>query len=571
MRTSAHPRRPRRTPIAIVGAVALSALALSACGGASTPSGDGTSANTGDGSPAATTTVAGTPTRGGTIEYGHQQEPPCISGGWVEQAYISRQVLDSLVAQDASGKIVPWLATAWKVSPDQKTYTFTLKPNVTFTDGTPFDAAAVKANFEYWLDPKTVNGTVSSYIGEYYDSSKVVDDLTFELKLKKPYSPLLSALSQGYFGLHSPAGLKRGPDKECVDPIGTGAFIIQKWDRGQDVTFVRNPNYNSAPADAKHQGPAYADKLVWKFLKEPAVRYGSLTSGQSQVIYDVPSVDWQAAKRKYQLISYATPGRPQTLSLNVSHAPFDDVKVRQALAYALDRKAAVQSAFGEASEYNGNGSLSQSTPDYDAAVADAYTYDPDKANQLLDAAGWTGRTKDGIRTKDGKELTARVIYGAGSIINADGATLLQTLQAQAKEVGFDLKLVPLTLTQLFGGAYSAPDKYEAQPGYWTSPTAGVLYIVWRQNLPDRPNGNNSSYYNNPELEKIIGEANSTLDPAKQKELYAQAQKIISDEAVAIGLYTRTSSLAVDTSKLRDVWLEASQGEPVFSDAYLVKP
>lgn len=514
--------------------------------------------------------TAAKPTRGGTISYGHQQEPPCISGGWVEQAYISRQVLDSLVAQDEGGKIVPWLATSWKVSDDQKTWTFELKPDVKFTDGTPFDAEAVKANFEYWLDPKTINGTVAAYVGEYYDSSRAVDDLTFELKLKKPYSPLLSAISQGYFGIHSPAGLKRGPEKECVQPIGTGAFAIQKWNRGENVIFTRNPDYNSAPANAKHQGPAYADKLIWKFLKEPAGRYGSLTSGQSQVIYDIPSVNWQEAKRKYEVLRYLTPGRPQTLTLNVTHAPFDDVRVRKALAYALDRKAAVETAFGESAEYNGNGSLSQTTPDYDASLADAYTYDPEKAAQLLDEAGWK-QSGDGPRRKDGKPLKATVTYGAGSIINADGATLLQILQEQAKESGFELELKPLTLTQLFGGEYSAPDKYEATPGYWTSPTAGVLYIVWRQNLKERPNGSNNSYYNNPELEKTIGDANSTLEPAEQKRLYAKAQKIISDEAVAIGLYTRTSSLAIDTSKLRDVWLEDSQGEPVFSDAYLVKP
>jgi peptide/nickel transport system substrate-binding protein len=549
----------RAVPVAL--ALATSVL-LAACGGGAS-GGSATAAGGPDPSPA-------TPTRGGTIEYGHQQEPPCISGGWVEQAYISRQTLESLVAQDKGGKIVPWLATSWTVSDDQETWTFKLKPGVEFTDGTPLDAEAVKTNFETWLNPKTLNGTAAAYIGEYYKSSRAVDAHTFELQLKKPYSPLLSALSQGYFGLHSPKGIARGAAAECTGPIGTGPFIIQKWNRGQNVIFVRNPKYDSAPANAKHQGPAYADKLVWKFLKEPAVRYGSLTSGQSQVIYDVPSVDWDAAKSKYEVLRYLTPGRPVTLTLNTSHAPFDDVRVRQALAYALDRKAAVKSAFGGAAEYNGNPALSQSTPNYDAALADAYTYDPDKANALLDQAGWTQKAQDGTRTKDGKELTVLITYGAGSIINADGATLLQTLQQQAKAVGFKWQLKPLTQTQLFGGEFAAPDKYDASPGYWTSPTAGVLYIVWRQNLKDRPNGANNAYYNNPELEKTIGEANSTLDPAEQQALYSKAQKIVSDQAVAIGLYTRTSSLAIDTSKLRDVWLEESQGEPVFSDAYLVK-
>jgi peptide/nickel transport system substrate-binding protein len=547
-----------RRASALAALAAALATLVAGCGG------NGAAATT---SPAA---ADAEPTRGGTISYGHQQEPPCISGGWVEQAYISRQVLDSLVSQVKEGEIVPWLATSWKVSKDQLTWTFELKPDVKFTDGAPLDADAIKTNFETWLNPKTINGTVASYIGEYYKSSRAVDELTFELKLAKPYSPLLSVLSQAYFGIHSPKALARGVEANCAQPVGTGPFVIEEWNRGQNVIFTRNEGYNSAPANAKHQGPAYADKLIWKFLKEPAVRYGSLTSGQSQVIYDVPSVNWEEAEREYEVQRYTTPGRPQTLTLNVTRPPFDDKRVRQALAYALDRENAVKAAFGDSSEFNGNPALSQTTPNADDDLAGAYPYDPDKANALLDEAGWTGRAADGTRTKDGRELKVVVTYGAGSIINADGATLLQMLQEQAKEVGFKWELRPLTLSQLFGGEYAKPDKYNAVPGYWTSPTAAVMYIVWRQSLPDRPNGSNTAYYNNPELEDTIEAANSTLDPTEQRELYYKAQKIVSDEAVAIGLYTRTSSLAIDTSKIRDVWLEDSQGEPVFHDAYLVR-
>ncbi|MBJ7330978.1 MAG: ABC transporter substrate-binding protein [Solirubrobacteraceae bacterium] len=535
--------------------LAAAAISLAACGSDSQPS-------TADEKPAK-------PTNGGTISYGHQQEPPCLSGGWVEQAYISRQTLDSLVSQDANKKIVPWLAQSWKVSDDQKTWTFKLKPGVKFTDGTPLNAEAIKTNFETWLNPKSLNSTVFVYIGEYYQSSKAVDDLTFQLKLAKPYSPLLEVLAQGYFGIHSPKQLAKGVEANCEKIVGTGAYKVDSWERGKQVTFSKNPNYNSAPANAKHQGPAYADKLIWKFLKEPAVRYGSLKSGQSQVIYDIPSVEWKDAKENYQVLRYLTPGRPQTLTLNTSTAPFDDVKVRQALAYALDREESVKSAFGEAAEYNGNGSLSQSTPNHDAVAANAYKYDPAKAAQLLDEAGWK-EGPNGIRQKDGKPLKIVVTYGAGSIINSDGATLLQTLQQQAKESGFDWELKPLTLTQLFGGEYSAPDKYNATPGYWTSPTAGVLYITWRENTKKHPNPSNNAYYNNPQLVKTIAAANSTLDPTEQRQLYAKAQRIISDNSAAIGLYTRTSSLAIDRDKLRDVWQEQSQGEPVFSDAYLVK-
>jgi peptide/nickel transport system substrate-binding protein len=546
--------RKHSFPLAFGAATVVVASVLAACGGSTTGSAGAANAK---------------PVNGGAIYYGHEQEPPCLTGGWVQEAYLDRQVLDSLVSQVQGGKIVPWLATSWKVSADQKTWTFTLKQGVKFTDGTPFNAAALKANFEYWLDPKAGNSTVQAYIGEYYKSSKAVDDYTFELDLTKPYSPLLSALSQGYFGVQSAKALTRGVAVNCVDPVGTGPFIVQKWNRGQNIIFVRNPNYNSAPANARHQGPAYVNKIVWSFLAESTVRYGSLTSGQSNVIYDIPTVDWQDAKSQFQVEQYITPGTPVRLALNTVQGPFADVQVRQAFAYATDRASAVKSAFNGEIPYNGNGALSQSTPGYDASLANAFAYDPAKAASLLDSAGWTQKDSAGYRTKNGKELAIKLPYPAGTVFTSEGATLLQDLQQQAKQVGFNVTLIPTTQSEEFSGKYSAPNSYDAEPWYWTSPTAGVLYIVYRQNLKDRPNYSNSSFYNNPQLEQLIAQANSTLDPAQQQKLYDQAQSIIVNQAAAIGLYTQTTSLAIKKN-LRDVWLEDSQGEPVFSDAYFAK-
>ena len=544
--------------LAVAALAVPTAVGLAACGG-----GDGTS------SASAAGASDGKPRNGGTIEYGHEQEVPSLTGGWVQQAYVSRQFLDSLVSQDKGGKIVPWLAEEWEVSKDAKTWTFHLKPGVKFTDGTPLDAEAVKYNFEYWLDPKTVNTTVSAYIGEYYESSKALDATTLEVKLSEPYAPFLSALSQGYFGIQSPTQLKKGPKINAEAPVGSGPFKVEKWNRGQNLILVKNPDYNSAPANARHQGPAYVDKIVWKFLREPTSRYGSLKTGQSHVIYDIPTVDWEDAKREYEVQQYITPGRPVTASLNTTKPPFDDKRVRQAFAYASDRKAAVESAFNGVIPFNGNGALSQSTPGYDASLADTFPHDVAKANALLDEAGYTERDANGVRLKDGKPLRVKLVYPAGAVFTAEGVTLLQTIQEQAKESGFDIKLVPATQAEALGGKYGTPDSYDAITWYWTSPTAGVLDIVWKQNLKDRPNFFTSSFYNDAALEKTIKQANSELEPEKANALYAKAQKKIVDDALAVGLYTQTTSLAID-KKLKGVWLEDSQGEPVFHDAYFTK-
>jgi peptide/nickel transport system substrate-binding protein len=550
-----------RTALGLALALLLSSLALSACGGSS-------SSNSSQSSSAAASSSA--PVQGGTVYYAHNLEVPCLQGGWVEEAYIERQYTDSLVSQASSGHIVPWLATSWSVSANQLTWTFHLKPGVRFSDGTPLNAQAVAENFDFWTNPKGGNSDVAAYIGPYFKSAKAVNDLTVQVNLKKPYSPLLSSLSQGYDGILSPKGLARGVNANCVDPVGSGPFILQKWNHGQNLVFVRNPNYNSAPANALHQGPPHVSKLVWSFVSDPTTRWGSLTSGESDVIEDVPTINWQTAKSQYNLAEYITPGRPQTLSLNTNRGVFADVKVRQAFAYGANRRAAVQSAFNGEIPFDGNGALSPSTPDYDAALNDSYPYSPTQAAALLNAAGWTGRNAAGYRTKNGKELDVKLVYGLGSIVNDEGATLLQDLQQQWKAVGFNVQLVPATLTQLFAGTYAAPSASDATIGYWTSPTPGVLYIVWQPwDAPGNPDYSNAAFYDNPQLVKTIAAANSSLAPSIQKADYYKAQQIIVNQAAAVGVYTKTTTLAWKKN-LHDVWIEDSQGEPVFSDAYFTK-
>jgi peptide/nickel transport system substrate-binding protein len=542
-----------RLPYLRIAAASSSALVLGAlltgCGGNAAASGGGVKQ------------------QGGTIVYGHEQEPPCLYGGWVQQAYLDRNILDSLVTEDSDGSIKPWLATAWTISDDRLTYTFALKPDVKFTDGTALDAQAVADNFAYW--EKGGNSTSQVSIDPYFKAAKAVDATHVQVTLNKPYLPLLTMLSQAYFGIQSPTALKRSEKENCEDPIGSGAFTVKQWKHGQEVILVKNPNYTSWPATAKHQGPAVVDEVDWKFLLDPVERYSSLATGETNVIYDVPTVDWKDAQSRYDVQQYITPGKPPSIYLNTSQGVFTDKLVRQAFAYGADRKSAVQAGFHGVIPYEGNPSVSQATPGYDAAVASAYGFDQSKANALLDQAGWTGRNTAGYRTKDGKELTVKLPYPAGSVVTSEGATVLQILQQQWKQVGFDVQLIPETQAETFAGKYNAPDSYDAQPWYWTSPSAAILWIVWRPSTKASPNYSNSSFYNNDQLSALIQQGNSAATPAEANRYYGQAQQIIQDEAAAVGLYTQTTSIAV-AKNLHDVWLEKSQGEPVFADAYFTK-
>jgi peptide/nickel transport system substrate-binding protein len=529
------------------GLVAL--LALSACTGAVASSGERV--------------------EGGTIIYAHQQEPFCVFGGWIEQAYLSYQVLDNLTSLDENHEVVPWLATEWSTSEDGLTWTFTLKEGVEFTDGSPLTAEVVAYNFDYWVSGG--NSTALVWLQDYYSSAEAIDDLTVQINLSAPYPRLADNLTQGYFGIQSQVALETRTDEEnCAAPIGSGAFIVDHWDRGEEIVLVRNDEYTSWPANAEHTGPAYVEEIVWRFVPDATTRVAALQSGEVDAIYDVPAVQWQTLDDAgYQLEKYVTPGRPQQLAFNTQIGPFTDVLVRQAFAYSLDRRAAVEAIGQGVIPYEGNGGVSQTTPGYSQAAADWYDYDPEKAAELLDEAGWTELDSEGFRTKDGERLTVVLPYGAGSIINADGAAILQGVKEQASQVGFDVELIPVPLSELFAGAYSTAEERDINVGYWTAVTAGILYINWRPSTEEAPNYSNGAFYNDEVLAQLIRDANSAADIDKQNALYIEAQDYIAERALSIGLYDRLSTLAVDTS-LKGVWQEHAQGGPTFYDAYLTE-
>jgi len=542
--------RINSTVVSLIAVGIVSALSLSACASAA-PAGPAARAE------------------GGTIVYGHQQEPACVFGGWIEQAYLSSQVLDGLVSLDENHEVVPWLAESWDVSDDQLTWTFTLKDGVTFTDGSALTAGVVAYNFDYWLAGG--NSTASVWLAGYYASAQAVDDRTLTVNLTTPYPLLADTLTQGYFGIQSQEALEtRTEEENCEAPIGSGAFVVDRWNRGENIVLVRNEEYTSPPANAKHTGAAYVDQVDWKFVADPTTRAASLSAGETDVIYDVPAVSWKTLEGAgFELQKYVTAGRPQQLTFNTSTGPFVDEQVRQAFAYSLDRKLLVETIGQGVIPYEGNGGVSQSTPGYSQAAADLYSLDLDKAETLLDAAGWTGRDADGYRTKNGETLDVTLPYGAGSIVNADGASILQGLQEQAKAAGFKVDLIPVPQSALFAGEYSQPDEKDITVGYWTAVTAGILAINWKQSTPEAPNYNNASFTNYPELESIILEANSTTDTDAQNALYEKAQDYIAEHALAIGVYDRLSTLAVSPT-LKDVWQENAQGGPIFYDAYFVE-
>jgi peptide/nickel transport system substrate-binding protein len=357
----------------------------------------------------------------------------------------------------------------------------------------------------------------------------------------------------------------------CQSPVGTGPFIVQSWVHGQSVTLIRNPNYDSAPANAKHQGPAYLSKITWKFLEDSSVRFAALQSGEVPIIFNPPPQDMTEldADSSLSLLQFIHAGVPDGIALNTTKAPFNSLQVRQAFFYASNAKAALQSSY-EGTLTPSSGPLSSSTPDYSSAYENAYNFNPTKAESLLKAAGWTGKNSQGYRTKDGAVLKARLVYSSntGDTPPAD-LTLLQDIQASEKSVGFDVVLEPLS-EAAYDNSFVSTTNHELLWGaYWNSPTPAVLNIVYSTSSLKSGLGNNSVFSSDPSLNSILLQAAATTNVATQKQLYGEAQSIVSQNAWDLSVYPETTRLGISNT-LHGVWIEPSEGEPVLSDAWLSK-
>ncbi|MDQ1082334.1 MULTISPECIES: ABC transporter substrate-binding protein [Microbacterium] len=505
-----------------------------------------------------------------SIVYATGKDISCLDphvGGDMPQASIAAQYLDSLVSQDAQGNIHPWLATSWEVSPDALTWTFHLRDDVTFTDGTPFDASAVKANLDHMVDPATQSGTAGGYL-KPYESTQVVDDTTAVVTLNRPYAAFLEVLAQPFLGIESPTALARPQEENCASPVGSGPFKIVSYTPQQEVVLERNDEYNSAPPYAEHSGPASIAKITWRIIPENASRYGSLRTGDVDVIDSLPPENTEEASGDPNVVvsRYERPGNPTSLQLNVTRAPFDDLSVRQAFLLSADARTSIDSVFLGTATYVG-GPLSSVTPFYSPDFEHVYDLDLDRANALLDAAGWTARDSDGYRTRNGQRLSISYPYTAAD--NPAALTdLITQIQANVKKAGFHLDVQQAdsaTTTKR-----SSTFDYDLRTQYWNTNTPDVLRIVFSteylQSSGWVPNG---SGYSNPQLDEILNDALATTTVDQRRSLYDDAQKIISDAALQVTLYAQSTDLASRKDAVSNVVVEPSLSLPYLYDAQVV--
>ncbi|ARO14375.1 ABC transporter periplasmic protein [Ketogulonicigenium robustum] len=387
---------------------------------------------------------AATPKTGGTLIYLERQPhtnlyPP--AGGFYPNSGILNQITDKLLWQNPETlELEPWLAESWEVNADATEFTFKLFDGITFSDGTPLDAAAVALNFDtFGLGNPEKRYPVSEVLANYV-SSEVIDPLTVKFTFSQPSPGFLQGTSVIGSGIVSPQTLDHPFDDlgDATKIIGSGPFVISGEVLGKEVDFTARPDYNWAPASWGHTGAAYLDGIKMLIAPEDSVRIGALISGQADIIRQVQSYDEPQVEAVGAII-YAAPtnGVNNTLVFRPENPLVADAKVRQALIHATNTQEIVDTIFSpnypQATSILAKGAMGY------VNLSDKLAYDPALAAQLLDEAGWT-LGSDGLREKDGVKL-AVACYEA--LAQPQSRAVLQLIAQQWGAVGVTLQVLPM--------------------------------------------------------------------------------------------------------------------------------
>lgn len=513
-------------------------ILLSACSPTTTPQPKATAAT---GEPSATIP------QGGKLVYGLTLAPSGIDphvDASSELGIPLTSVYDTLVYQALDSSFVPGLAERWDVSENGQVYTFYLRNDVTFHDGTPFDAQAVQFNLDRIASPETMSRKAQGMLGPY-ERTEVVDSHTLRVHFTQPYAPFLDSLSQVYLGMASPAAVQQWGKDYQLHQVGTGPFLFKEYVPNDHLTLARNPDYDWAPAVYNHSGPAYLDEIEFRFYVDPAVRALALESGEADVMGEIPPQDAVRleASADFALLQVAVPGQPLQFFLNTEKPPTDDIRIRQALLHAANRQAIASAIFRDYSPV-AYGPLSAVTMGYLPDVQERYAYDPTQANALLDEAGWTDSDGDGIRDQNGQPLTLQAYLMSWGYLPEVG----QILQSQFQAVGIDLQ------TQLvaFPAAVEAAGQgaHHLAPMTFSSSDPSVLGTTYLSSNAD--GGFNWSKIHDTELDRLLGEGISQLDPTTRASLYAQAQSRIMDLALVLPIrdYVNLNGARISVKGLR---------------------
>jgi peptide/nickel transport system substrate-binding protein len=440
---------------------------------------------------------------------------------------VYQKVYQGLVVPDKDFKIQPLLAEEWTVVNDT-TWEFKLRDDVTFHDGTPFNAEAVKATFDRLLDPNTGSPQRTKF--EMITEVKVIDEYTVQLLLAYPYAPLLSILASQEGSIISPKALAENPEKLAEHPVGTGPFVFGEWKSGQEISLKKNEDYWGKKPNI--------DGVVFKVVPEDATRLAMIETGEAHINDQVPVTEIDRIEASETMGLYRTEGLAvEYVGFNTKKKPLDDVKVRKAISYAIEREAIIKGVYNNVGTL-ANVAMSPKVYGHSEKVK-PYDYDLNEAKKLLNEAGYENGLELSLLTSDRKER-----------IN-----MAEVIQSQLKGIGVNVEIQVMEY-----GAYIEMvnnGKHDLFIGGWGNATGDGDYNQYNlfHTASQGPAGNHF-FYSNPEVDEKIEAARQETDEAKRLKLYEEVMQIEMDEAVYIPI-RNYEHMAAHSKNVSGFWLNAA--------------
>jgi len=472
-------------------------------------------------------------------------------------ARIIRSIFDSLVVLLPGHRFGPWLAKSWEISGDGLSYTFHLRDDVKFHDGTRFDAAAVKYNLDRIKEPKNAFYALSD-IGSY-ESAKVIDDFTVQVQFSRPYAAFLANLSKPSLGIVSPAAAEKYGEAFPLNPVGSGPFKFKSMTPGTEIALERNADYRWGAGEVSHDGPAWLERLTFKNVPEEATRVAVLENGQAGAVDLIPpqNLVQLRASHKFHLVERELLNHNYSLYLNILRAPWQDARLRESFKLSLDIDTAVKTIYlGTATR--AWAPLSPSILGYDKSLEGSWKPDRAAATRTLDELGWK-LGSDGIRVKDGKRLTISFLDTQGN--REKRLDLITIFRRQLHDTGFDLRVDNEPMGSYLEKAGSGD--FDLVAGSLFAPDPDVLRRIY---APDKPSLLAVFKGVDPELSRLLLAGSESLRTEERVKLYGQAQRLIIDKTYSIPAYVLVYTVAA-ANNVHGLALDV-HGFPVFNDTWL---
>ncbi len=516
----------------------LAAAGLCACGGPTDTAGPA-----GAPSPATTGGDAGDPVKGGWLVEVVSAEPAHLNALLATSdgtsRYIGRFIFETLLKINLDTlEMEPYVAESWEVSDDHLTYTFHLRDDVTFSDGEPLTSEDVKFTYDLIMDPANDTAPLRNYMLDV-ESVETPDPHTVIFKMSKPYYANLMVVSDfEIYPKHIYEGEPLNNHPNARKPVGSGPYVFENWDTGQEIVIARNDNYwGETPL---------LDKRVYRFILEDNAAFQVLERHEIDMM-EVPPQIWTTRANTprfeaefHKLVPDSpVPGylsRYNYIGWNMRKPQFEDKRVRRALALLFDTDLIIETVWSGLGTPI-SGSAFHKGPDYNPEVKPV-GFDPERAAELLTEAGWVDADKDGIREKDGVPFKFELGFAAGV---SEYLQLGNVYQDELRRAGIDVSLNPMEWATFQERLHKR--SFDAAMLAWLTVPVSDPYQLFHSSQAE--NGSNYPGLKNDEIDRIIEEARVTFDDEERNKLYHRYHEILADEQPYNFLYSRPGLIAVD--------------------------